>query len=89
MLCGYEILPRTVCTRGSGAEFVMSLPISAYLIETTKGFIVFDCGINADVLRDPALRHRYYTVGRDGSRARSVGTTRDGALFLGDRRRFR
>ena len=66
MLCGYEILPRTVCTRGSGAEFVMSLPISAYLIETTKGFIVFDCGINADVLRDPALRHRYYTsVGTD------------------------
>ena len=89
MLCGYEILPRTVCTRGSGAEFVMSLPISAYLIETTKGFIVFDCGINADVLRDPALRHRYYTsVGTDPAPG-SVGTTRDGALFLGDRRRFR
>jgi N-acyl homoserine lactone hydrolase len=66
MLCGYETLPRTVCTRGSGAEFVMSLPISAYLMETTKGFVLFDCGINADVLRDPALRHRYYTaVGTD------------------------
>jgi N-acyl homoserine lactone hydrolase len=61
MLCGYEILPRTVCTRGSGAEFVMSLPISAYLIETTKGLIVFDTGINADVLRDPVLRNRHYT----------------------------
>jgi len=66
MLCGYEILPRTVCTRGSGAEFVMSLPISAYLIETTKGFIVFDTGINAEVLRDPVLRHRHYSsVGTD------------------------
>jgi len=66
LLCGYEIMPRTVCTRGSGEQFVMSLPVCAYLIETRDGLVLFDAGINAELLRDPALREEYYTSrGRD------------------------
>ncbi len=66
ILCGYEILPRTVSTRDSGERFVMSLPICSYLLETSQGLVLFDAGINSDILHDPHLRNRYFTSrGRD------------------------
>jgi N-acyl homoserine lactone hydrolase len=61
LLCGYEILPRSVCLRGGGNRFVESVPVSAYLLETRQGFVLFDTGINADLIRDPALRHQHFT----------------------------
>lgn len=62
LLCGYEILPRSVSIRGGGDRFVMSVPISAYLLETAQGFVVFDTGFNSAILRDPDLRQRHITA---------------------------
>ncbi|MCG8547174.1 MAG: N-acyl homoserine lactonase family protein [Alphaproteobacteria bacterium] len=59
-LCGFEILPKTVSTRGRGARFIMSEPVCAYLIETANELLLFDTGINSDNIRDPARRARYY-----------------------------
>lgn len=59
-LCGYEIVPKTVSTRGRGERFVMSLPISAYLVETTQGLVLLDTGMNSEYVRDPNLREAYF-----------------------------
>jgi len=61
LLCGYEIVPRSLCLRGGGDRFVMSVPISAYLLETETGFALFDTGLNAELVRDPVLRRRHFT----------------------------
>lgn len=61
LLCGYEIVPRSVCLRGGGDRFVMSVPICAYLLETAQGFVLFDAGFDAAVLRDAELRARRFT----------------------------
>lgn len=60
LLCGYEFLPKTVSTRGRGHRIVLAEPICAYLIETEQGLVLFDTGVNASILHDPALRERYY-----------------------------
>jgi N-acyl homoserine lactone hydrolase len=60
LLCGFEILPKSVCTRALGERFVMSLPISAYLVETEAGFVLIDTGLATQNLRDEALRSRYF-----------------------------
>ena len=62
LLCGYEILPRSVSIRGGGNRFVMSVPISTYLLETAQGFAVFDTGFNSAILRDPDLRQQHITA---------------------------
>lgn len=61
LLCGFEIIPKTVSTRGRGARFVMSEPISAYLIETNEGLILFDTGINTDNIWDKDKAEAYFT----------------------------
>jgi N-acyl homoserine lactone hydrolase len=62
LLCGYEFLPKTVSTRGRGQRIILAAPICAYLIETEQGFVLFDTGVNARILRDPGLRERYYAA---------------------------
>jgi N-acyl homoserine lactone hydrolase len=62
-LCGYEILPKSASTKGLGERFVMSLPISAYLVETAEGLILIDTGFNASHSRDPELRKKYFGEG--------------------------
>ena len=52
LLCGYEVLPRGVSIRGSGERFVMSVPISAHLLETRQGYVLFDTEV------DPISRWR-------------------------------
>lgn len=37
LLCGFEVLPKSVSTRGQGARFIVAEPICAYLIQTTEG----------------------------------------------------
>lgn len=67
LLCGYEILHKTVSTRDKGGRFIMSEPICAYLIETTRGYVLFDAGFNSYNVEDPFrrteyfLRHGFYT----------------------------
>ncbi len=60
LLCGYEIVPRSLCLRGGGNRFVMSVPISAYLLKTEQGFVLFDTGLDPALVRDPALRHQHF-----------------------------
>ena len=64
LLCGYEFVPKAVSTRGTDRRIILAEPISAFLIETEQGYILFDTGINACILRDPDLLQQYY--GRHG-----------------------
>ncbi|MCF4166876.1 N-acyl homoserine lactonase family protein [Zavarzinia compransoris] len=59
-LVGYEVLPKTVSTRDRGASTIMAEPVCAYLIETERGLVLFDTGVNSDNLKDAALRNRLY-----------------------------
>jgi N-acyl homoserine lactone hydrolase len=61
LLCGFEIIPKTVSTRDRGERFIMSEPVSAYLLDTQQGFILVDAGLNSALIDDPDLRQRYYT----------------------------
>ena len=62
LLCGYEIVPLSLCLRGGGDRFVMSVPISAYLLETCEGLVVFDTGFDSSLLRHPELRKKHFEV---------------------------
>lgn len=53
LLCGYEVVPKTMSTRGRGEDFVYAAPVCTYLMDTDRGWILFDTGINSDNLRDP------------------------------------
>jgi N-acyl homoserine lactone hydrolase len=61
LLCGFEILPKTVSTRDRGARFIISSPISAYLFETERGYVLFDTGYDPSNSRDPAEIARIFT----------------------------
>lgn len=54
MLCGYEVIPKTLSTRGRGEDIVLAAPVCAYVMETRMGWVLFDTGINTDNLVDPA-----------------------------------
>jgi len=60
LLLGYEVIPKTVSTRDRGARFVMAEPICAYLIETERGLVLFDTGVNVDNIRDPVRRESLF-----------------------------
>lgn len=55
LLCGFEIIPKTISTRNLGAHIIMSEPISAYLLDTTIGWIMVDTGIDEMRTDDPIL----------------------------------
>lgn len=61
LLCGFEIIPKTVSTRDRGDRFLMSEPISVYLLETTQGLILVDTGVNSELINDPELCYQYFT----------------------------
>ena len=61
LLCGYEILKKSVSTRGRGERFVLASPICCYLLETTRGLVLIDTGVNSEIVHDQALRAEYYT----------------------------
>ena len=68
LLTGYEFLPKSVSTRGRGAEFILAEPICSYLLDTEEGFVLIDSGLNLEVLRNTAAaeaeygRHVYPTL---------------------------
>ena len=53
LLCGFEIIPRSVSVRGADPDVVISVPITAYLLDTEEGWILFDAGLDEANLRDP------------------------------------
>lgn len=61
LLCGFEIIPKTVSTKNRGARFVMSEPIGAFLVERANGeFFLFDTGINTFNIKNRVRRAEYY-----------------------------
>lgn len=61
LLCGYEILEKSISTSDRGGRFVLSEPVSAYLLDTRSGWVLVDAGLNSELVHDPALRERFYT----------------------------
>ncbi len=63
LLCGFEVLPKSISTRNLGRRFILSEPVCAYLLDTTEGWVLLDAGLNPDNANDPArmqdrfLRH--------------------------------
>src|SRR5271156_5709581 len=53
-LCGYEIIRKSACTRGLGDNFILAVPICAYLLDTAQGLIMFDTGLDSARLADDA-----------------------------------
>jgi N-acyl homoserine lactone hydrolase len=46
LLCGFEILPKTVSTRDLGGRFILSEPVCVYLLDTDRGWVLLDAGLN-------------------------------------------
>lgn len=61
LLCGYEIIPKTMSTRGRGEDFVLAAPVCTYVMETEQGWVLFDTGINTDNLTDPVRVYDRFT----------------------------
>jgi N-acyl homoserine lactone hydrolase len=60
LLCGFEILPKTISTRNKGKSFVMSLPVCAYLLDTSRGYVLIDTGFNTNLIKDPVSSKKYF-----------------------------
>lgn len=60
LLCGYEIIPRAISLRGADPRFLHAVPITAYLIETAEGWVLFDTGLDPAHLEDPGQRQRLF-----------------------------
>jgi len=56
LLCGFEVLPKTVSTKGRGASIIIASPISAYLLDTEQGWVLLDTGFDPVHIRDAAAR---------------------------------
>jgi N-acyl homoserine lactone hydrolase len=56
LLCGFEILPKTISTRDRGARFILSEPVCAYLLDTAQGWVLLDAGLNPANIDDPVRR---------------------------------
>jgi N-acyl homoserine lactone hydrolase len=54
LLCGFEVLPKSVSTRGRGARFILSEPVCTYLLDTDSGWVLLDAGINPENIDDQA-----------------------------------
>jgi N-acyl homoserine lactone hydrolase len=61
LLCGFEILPKSVSTRGRGSRFILSEPVCAYLLDTDSGWVLLDAGMNPDNGRNPARMQEKFT----------------------------
>lgn len=60
LLCGFEILPKSVSTRGRGSRFILSEPVCAYLLDTDRGWVLLDAGLNPANGRDPGRMHEKF-----------------------------
>lgn len=57
LLCGYEVIRKSACVRGGPRHIVLAVPICAYLLETARGPVLVDTGLNPSRLQDPAAAH--------------------------------
>jgi len=64
LLCGFEILPKSISTRNRGRRFILSEPVCAYLLDTKMGWVLLDAGLNPANGRDDArMRERFWRHG--------------------------
>ena len=64
LLCGFEILPKTISTRGRGGRFILSEPVCVYLLDTSSGWILLDAGLNPANGRNPArMQGKFWSQG--------------------------
>jgi len=60
LLCGFEFLPKSISTRDMGERFIMSEPISAYLLDTESGWILLDTGFDPANVQDLGTMDRHF-----------------------------
>lgn len=60
LLCGFEVLPKSVSTRNRGKRSILSEPVCAYLLDTAEGWILLDTGLNGRNGREPARRQQKF-----------------------------
>ena len=64
LLCGFEILPKTISTLGRGGRFILSEPVCVYLLDTSSGWILLDAGLNPDNGRNSArMEQKFWRLG--------------------------
>ena len=52
LLCGYEIIRKSGCIRGEQPHIILAVPVCCYLMETARGYVMFDTGLDSTVLAD-------------------------------------
>ena len=57
---GWEDLPRSASVHGADRAERVREPVPGLLLETADGWLLLDTGFNTALLRDPALRRRFY-----------------------------
>jgi N-acyl homoserine lactone hydrolase len=57
---GWEELPKSVSVHGAPAAERLREPVPGVLLECDGGWLLLDTGFNTALIRDPALRRRYY-----------------------------
>jgi N-acyl homoserine lactone hydrolase len=57
---GWEELPKSVSVDGAPYEERVREPVPGILLEVDGGWLLLDTGFNTALLRDPALRRRFY-----------------------------
>lgn len=60
LLCGYETIRKSACLRGAPGAIVLAVPICAYLLETGRGLVLYDTGLDSAVLSDPLAARKLY-----------------------------
>lgn len=60
LLCGYEIIRKSACLRGASRAQILAVPICAYALDTTGGWVLYDTGLDARSLADPDAARRIY-----------------------------
>jgi N-acyl homoserine lactone hydrolase len=64
LLCGFEILPKSISTRDRGRRFILSEPVCAYLLDTKAGWVLLDAGLNPANGRDATrMQERFWRHG--------------------------
>jgi N-acyl homoserine lactone hydrolase len=53
LLCGYEIMRKSISTQNLGHRFILSEPISAYLLDTAQGWVLLDAGFDPAYIAGP------------------------------------
>src|SRR6478672_11352408 len=57
---GWEDLPKSISVHGAPPEQRMREPTPGVLLECDGGWLLLDTGFNTALIRDPALRRRFF-----------------------------